>query len=354
MIQLSVNLPGHAYPIHIGQNALAETAPLLAQECPGRKAAIVSDETVWELHGRYLEELLSRQGLRATTVLVPPGETSKSLSRLEYLYHAFYRCGLTRKDPVIAFGGGVVGDLAGFAAATYLRGLPFIQMPTTLLAQVDASVGGKVAVNLEEGKNLVGSFYQPVLVIADTTLLTTLPRREWKAGLAEVVKYAAIGEDKLGAILAASGGGKERLDEIIYLCCQSKARFVERDERDADERMMLNFGHTFGHAIERYHGFTKYNHGEAVAIGMALAARTGVLLGVSAPDTETKLIRLLETCELSYRLTDPFEELIPLMTGDKKNTGQDITLVLLKKIGAPLLYKIQPERLERLFKEDVQ
>ncbi len=351
MIQLDINLPGRSYPILIGENVLQEQAGLLASYCPGGTVAVVSDEKVWSLHGPDLEKILKGLGLAYTAAIIPQGETSKSLAMLEKLYKEFFRYGLKRNHAVIAFGGGVAGDLAGFAASTYMRGLPFIQIPTTLLAQVDSSVGGKVAVNLEEGKNLVGSFYQPNLVLADTGLLASLPRREWLSGLAEVVKYAAIGAGSLPSLLAGPEAIRQNLEQIVYLCCKQKAAYVEKDERDTGERMFLNFGHTFGHAIEKYHDYQKYNHGEAVAIGMALAARTGQLLGLSEKGTAKTLMETMDKAGLTYTLTDKLSHIIPLMTGDKKNQSSEITLVLLKKLGSPILHAISQTELMHLLKE---
>ncbi len=353
MIQLDINLPGRSYPILIGENILQEQSRVLASYCPGGMAAVVSDEKVWSLHGPYLEEILKGLGLAYTAVIIPQGETSKSLAMLEKLYKEFFRCGLKRLHAVLAFGGGVTGDLAGFAASTYMRGLPFIQIPTTLLSQVDSSVGGKVAVNLEEGKNLVGSFYQPDLVLADTGLLASLPQREWLSGLAEVVKYAAIGEESLIPLLKSPETIRQNLEQIVYLCCKRKAYYVEKDERDTGDRMFLNFGHTFGHAIEKYHDYQKYNHGEAVAIGMALAARTGELLGLSRDGVAAALAGIMDQAGLSYVLDDDLQEIIPLMTGDKKNQSSEITLVLLQRLGCPFLHAISQQELLHLLKEAV-
>lgn len=350
--KLEIRLPGKFYPILVGEGALTQCAGEIAGRVPDGRAAVVSDETVWALHGPLLEDALREKGIKTVRVLVPPGEGSKSLEALAGLYKEFARSGLRRSDPVIAFGGGVVGDLAGFAASTYMRGVPLIQVPTTLLSQVDSSVGGKVAINLEEGKNLVGSFYQPQLVVADTGLLSTLPEREWKAGMAEVVKYAAIGEKSLPELLADPRKTRERLERIVYLCCRCKARYVKNDERDTGRRMVLNFGHTFAHALERYHAYGKYCHGEAVAIGMALALRTGVLLGVTESEAEAQLTGLMLANGLSITPEEPMEELASLMTGDKKNSGDSITLVLLEGIGRPVLRRIGRSELTELLKGD--
>ncbi|MDR3121578.1 MAG: 3-dehydroquinate synthase [Clostridiales bacterium] len=352
MITLNIRLPGRSYPIQIGDGILERALPELFCGRPAKKAAVVSDETVWSLHGARLEAALRGHGVDFAATILPAGEASKSLNAFERLLRAFARQGLHRNDPVIAFGGGVVGDLAGFAASAFMRGVPFAQIPTTLLAQVDSSVGGKVAVNLPEGKNLVGSFYQPALVIADTGLLASLPRRELNAGLAEVVKYAAIGCDGLLPLLETKAGetpGPDRLARIVELCCVCKAGYVERDERDTGDRMMLNFGHTFGHAVEKYFQFERYNHGEAVAIGMALAARAGLLLGLTPRETLTQITDLLDAAGISDAAPCSPTELIPLMLGDKKSGEGELTLILLRAFGAPFAHKIRPERLLALF-----
>lgn len=351
MSRLDVKLQNRTYGIIFGNNVIAEASGLLLENCPDKRAAVISDDNVWGLHAQQLTAALSDLGIEISQIVIPHGEKSKSLDMLKHIYSELFRYGIKRSDPVVAFGGGVVGDLAGFAAASYMRGVPFIQIPTTLLAQVDSSVGGKVAVNLEQGKNLVGSFYQPCLVLAGTQVLSTLPAREWNAGMAEVVKYTALGETELLSLLEAPGDAAEKLQHITYLCCKCKAGFVERDERDTAERMMLNFGHSFGHAIEKYHNFEKYNHGEAVAVGMALALRTGVMLGITEPETEQRFLRLMDTCGLRYELTDDIAELIPLMMGDKKNIGGDISLVLLRKFGEPFIYKISEQALRKMWKE---
>ncbi len=339
------------YRIMIERGALKASGELIAGFCPGKKAAVISDENVFALHGEGLRALLGAHGIAHCECIIKPGEGSKSLSRLEYLFGEFHAFGLSRKDPVIAFGGGVVGDLAGFAAATYMRGAPFIQIPTTLLAQVDSSVGGKVAVNLPQGKNLIGSFYQPRLVIADTSLLKTLPEREMKAGLAEIIKYAALEPDPSLLRLLEEGSLEENLEEIVHLCLMSKAGFVEADERDEGQRMALNFGHTFGHAIELLHGFEGINHGEAVAVGMGLAARASEKLGLCGGATRIRLLRLMDKHGLDHSCRDDIKKLIPLMAGDKKNTDGLISVMLPEQIGVVTERRLTEQELtERLTK----
>lgn len=349
MLRLEVSLPGYAYPI-LCAPGLVESAAFPETFHP-EKAVVVSDTTVWALHGARLESALRLRGILYQVSVLPPGEASKSLDAAGRLYHDCHRFALQRGDAVIAFGGGVVGDLAGFVAATYMRGVPFVQVPTTLLAQVDASVGGKVAVNLPEGKNLVGAFYQPIFVLADTALLTTLPQREWRAGMAEVIKYAALGENDLADLLTHPHTVREEPEKIVFRCCRCKAGYVERDERDTSVRMLLNFGHSFGHAIEKYYGFQRLNHGEAVACGMILAAHTGELLGLTAPGTEAELQRLTAVHGLDWHLEAAVTDVIPFMTGDKKNCGGAMSLILLRKMGDPVLHRITPQDLTQLWQE---
>jgi 3-dehydroquinate synthase len=349
MTKVIVNLPGREYPIIIGERVLQTQAARLAELCPDKKAAVVTDENVYRRHGAFFEKLLCELGLAALTVRVPAGEQSKSFGELERLCREFARFGLSRRDPVIAFGGGVVGDLAGFAAASYMRGVPFVQIPTTLLAHVDSSVGGKVAVNLPEGKNLAGSFYQPALVLSDTSLLSTLPRREALSGMAEVIKYAAIGETELMGALSVPGDISGEYGNIIEHCVRRKAGYAERDERDTGERMLLNFGHTFGHAIEKTGNFEKYTHGEAVALGMGLAVQTGIRLGLTEPAAQDTLETLCRARGINLRYDGDIKALIPLLLGDKKTSGARITLILLRKFGEAFAYAANEDELLKIW-----
>ncbi len=329
MRELEVNLSENAYTIEIGKNAV-NCLPFMED------AVVVTDENVAALYPEQIKALAKH------SVVVSAGEKSKSLAVLESLYQAFARCGLHRNSTVIAFGGGVVGDLAGFAAATFMRGVPYIQVPTTLLAQVDSSVGGKVAIDLEEGKNLVGAFYQPKKVVADTEILKTLPPREWRTGLGEVVKHGMLGNARILEILKKDSY-MEDIDELVYENCKTKAAVVERDEREAGERMYLNLGHTFGHAIEKCSGYGTYTHGEAVAMGMVLAVKTGVALDLTAPETLPLLTGILDRHGIGYKLPNGMRirDLVPLMLGDKKNTDETIRLVLLRRVGEPFLHPMK-------------
>ena len=284
-IVVPVPLPGRAYDIVVGRGLLAEAGARIAA-LDARAAAIVTDEQVGPRYARQLADSLAASGLRTATVMVPPGEGSKSFTEFGRVCEALLTARIERGDVVVALGGGVVGDLTGFAAAVLRRGVRFVQIPTTLLAQVDSSVGGKTGINAPQGKNLVGAFHQPSLVLADTGLIDTLPPRELRAGYAEVPKYGLIAdaaffawcEARWRGIFAGSG---ER-DEAVAQSCRAKAAVVLRDEREEGERALLNLGHTFGHALERVTGYdsARLVHGEGVAIGMAQAFRFSARLGL--------------------------------------------------------------------------
>ena len=339
MKTLLVDLPGRSYPIYIGGGLLAQAGELTAKHIGTGRIFIVSDENVWPLYGPALVGNYAALGVQADHIVLPPGEGSKSIDALERIWNAMASSGHRRTDALVALGGGVIGDLAGFAASTYMRGVPFVQVPTTLLAQVDSSVGGKVAINLGAGKNLVGAFYQPSLVIADLELLSTLPDREFAAGMAEVIKYAVLFDPVMLEEL------KDRTEDIVYRCCDYKRRLVIRDEQDRGERMLLNLGHTFGHAIEKTGGYTTHTHGEAVAAGMVLAAKASRALGVSKTDLAPALERALRQYGLPTDCLFPWKTIVTAMRADKKNSGGDITLIMLEDFGKPVIRRIPVEAL---------
>ncbi len=326
------------YDIVIERGLLRRAAPLLGAYA-GRRAAVVADEHTATLYGRALLCALRKAGAEATLLTLPAGETTKSAEQLFALYDAFLAAGLTRADAVFALGGGVIGDLAGYAACTYLRGVDFIQVPTTLLAQVDSSVGGKVAVNHPRGKNLLGAFYQPRLVLIDPNTLSTLDERQFGAGLGEVVKCGCIADSALFELLESLGSRKAlvpHLPEIVARCCALKARYVREDPHDHGVRMQLNFGHTLGHALENALGYGRMLHGEGVCIGMAAAARWGERKGVTPPGTAKRLVALLDAYGLPSALPQGLspEQLAETMALDKKAEGRTVRAVLLNRIGA--------------------
>jgi 3-dehydroquinate synthase len=338
MQTLTVDLGARSYPIHVG-SGLLQRAGLLAPHLPYKRAALISNETVFPLFGARLLENLARSGVETVPVILPDGESYKTWETLDRIFDALLSHALDRKSTLIALGGGVIGDLAGFAAATYQRGVPFIQIPTTLLAQVDSSIGGKTAVNHARGKNMIGAFYQPKLVLADTDTLKTLPQREFCAGLAEVIKYGLIRDAEffswlemhLDNLLARDAVA---LTHAILRSCENKAAVVASDEREQGERALLNLGHTFGHAIEAALGYGEWLHGEAVATGMVMAARLSSECGHCTEADLKRTIAILERAGLPVRAPAiAAGRMLELMQLDKKNESGQIRLILLNRIG---------------------
>lgn len=336
-ISVPVALGECSYRVMIGPGLLAQAGELIAQAMGEPRAFVVTNPVVQRLHGEALARGLG--GMQAEVLLVPAGERAKTLRRAGLLYDRLLALGADRRSAIIAFGGGVIGDLAGFVAATYMRGVPYVQVPTTLLAQVDASVGGKVAVDHSKAKNLIGAFHQPRLVLADTRPLATLPAREYRAGLAEVVKHGVIACPALFAWLEQSVAALARREEgalvhAVARSCEIKADVVQRDEREEGLRAILNYGHTVGHALEVVTGYRAFPHGEAVAIGMVAAARVARGLGMCERRECARLERLLEALDLPTRLPPvPASALLTTMQADKKALGGAPRLVLPRAIG---------------------
>lgn len=355
-----VDLGAKAYDIVIAPGALAGLGALIAGLSPGARVAIVSDSTVESLHGDALQSALAGKVAVLATLAVPPGESSKCFAELERIVGALLDARVERGDLVIAFGGGVVGDLAGFAAAVLRRGVRYVQVPTTLLAQVDSSVGGKTGIDTAHGKNLVGAFHQPCLVVADTALLDTLSPREFRAGYAEVAKYGLIDDPGFFAWLEGSwrevfAGGPARI-RAIATSCRAKARAVAADEREQGPRALLNLGHTFGHAIETSAGFTgRLVHGEAVAIGMVLAFGFSAKLGLCSPADEDRVARHLAAVGLPTRPSHmegglpSADRLLQLIGQDKKIERGALTFVLTEGIGRAFVRKDVPAATVREF-----
>jgi 3-dehydroquinate synthase len=339
-----VALGDRAYDIHVGRGLLNEAGARIAI-LGARSCAVVTDTRVGGLYGEALSSSLTDRGLRTSLVAVPPGETSKSYAELERVCEALLAAKVERGDLVVALGGGVVGDLAGFAASIVRRGIRFVQIPTTLLAQVDSSVGGKTGINSVHGKNLIGAFHQPSLVLADTALLDTLSPREMRAGYAEVVKYGLIDDRRFFAWCEDNwrgvfSGGPER-DEAVAQSCRAKAAVVVRDEREDGDRALLNLGHTFGHALER---IVRYDperlvHGEGVAIGLCLAFRFSARLGLCSEEDAARVEAHLRTVGLPTRLhhvpggPGRVEDLLDAMAQDKKVKSGALTFILARGIG---------------------
>ena len=343
-IVVPVALGARAYDIVIGRGLLASLGERIKNLRPDARVAIVTDETVAAHHLAAAEAALKAAGIDSAPILVPAGEGSKNYATFEKVCEAIIAARVERNDLVVALGGGVIGDLAGFAAACARRGLDFVQVPTTLLAQVDSSVGGKTGINSRQGKNLVGAFHQPVLVVADSALLDTLPKREFRAGYAEVAKYGLLGDAAFFAWLEknwqdvfAGGPGREH---AIAVCCRAKAGIVARDERETGERALLNLGHTFGHALEAGCGFSdRLLHGEAVALGIALAFEFSAKKGLIAASDAARASAHLAAVGLPTHLTDvsggipTVDVLMDLIAQDKKVRRGSLTFILVRGIG---------------------
>ena len=352
MQTLNVDLGARSYAIHIGAGIIERAGELLAQAGLRGKVAVVTNPTVAPLYLDGMLKTLANSGFAAIPILVPDGEEHKNFPSLQIIYDRLIAERFERKSYVLALGGGVVGDLAGFAAATYLRGVPYVQVPTTLLAQVDSSVGGKTGVNHADGKNLIGAFYQPRLVLIDVDALATLPRRELVAGLAEVIKYGVIEDPALFALLEAQIGKLLQLDrdlliQTIATCCAIKAKVVEADEREDDYRAVLNFGHTVGHALEAVTHYTQFLHGEAVGVGMAKAAALSRRQGFCDQRSLERIIALLKQTGLPTEVPSAvaMPSLIQAMEVDKKAAGGQIKFVMCNGIGKTRFHLLSPREI---------
>jgi 3-dehydroquinate synthase len=339
MRTLNVSLADRSYAIHIGAGLLAQ-AELITTVLPQKRAALVTNETVAPLYLERLSEALAARGVAIVPIVLPDGEAHKNWQTLNTIFDTLLEHRCERKTAIIALGGGVVGDVAGFAAAVYLRGVPFVQIPTTLLSQVDSAVGGKTAINHPLGKNMIGAFYQPRVVLADTDTLATLPDRELSAGLAEVIKYGLIRDAAFfdwldGNIERLLAKEPEALAYAIEESCRNKAEVVAADERETGVRATLNFGHTFGHAIEAGTGYGTWLHGEAVAAGMVLGATLGQRLGHLTQGDVARVTDLIARARLPVEAPAlGVERYLELMGHDKKVEGGRLKFVLLERIGA--------------------
>lgn len=352
---VEVSLGKRSYSIHIGQMVLG----MLGKYLPASwdQVALVSNPTVAGLYASQVTDSLDKVKVKNQLFLVPDGEEYKTLESAASLYDQFLEAGLTRMSGVVALGGGVIGDLTGFVAATYMRGLPFIQLPTTLLAQVDSSVGGKVAVNLPQGKNMVGCFYQPQLVLSDLETLKTLPKEELKNGVVEIIKCGfLIGEPFLSCLEKNMSQllclDKDVLTEVVSHCCEFKAQVVAEDERDFHRRHILNYGHTVGHAIEVLTSYSAYSHGQAVSVGMMMAARISEELGLANQTLVDRQEAILKLAGLPTQMPSlKSEEVLKQILTDKKRTGEESVFVLLKDAGKPLLKEVAGEVIVKVLQE---
>ena len=356
--KLNVDLGERSYPIVIGKHLLEQTA--FADYIPGTRVVIVTNTIVAPLYLERLTSMLTAAGKHCLSIVLPDGEEEKNIDNLMKVFDALLENKCDRKTTLLALGGGVIGDLTGFAAATYMRGVPFVQIPTTLLAQVDSSVGGKTAINHPLGKNMIGAFYQPQSVIADTSTLMSLPTRELSAGLAEVIKHGAIidaeffqwQEKNIAKLMARDD---HALAYAIQRSCEIKAEVVRQDERETGLRAILNFGHTFGHAIEAGLGYGEWLHGEAVGCGMLMAADLSVRMGYMDAADRDRLVALVKAAGLPTVAPDLGKDRwLDLMEVDKKNEGGKIKFILLKPLGNALVTSAPAEHLEATLSACVQ
>ncbi len=339
-MELTVNT-SKRYTIRIERGALDQLGAYCASLfAPGKKAVVITDTHVAPLYLERVSTSLRNAGFDVTSCAFPAGEPSKRLSTIEGIYGHMAQAHITRSDFAVALGGGVTGDMAGFAAASYLRGIPFVQVPTTLLSQVDSSVGGKTGVDLPQGKNLVGAFWQPSFVLIDPDTLNTLSPHFFADGMGEVIKYGCIKSRALFDLLIETEDIPSIMEDVIYRCVDIKRDVVERDEFDTGERALLNFGHTFGHALEKLHQYQGLSHGAAVGIGMVMMARLGEKAGFTAPGTADKIAAALEKYHLPVHSDLPLSQIVEATASDKKSTGSSINLVLLKDIGESFVHKV--------------
>lgn len=336
LLELKIDLAERSYPIIIQKGLINSIQDRIKEIYKGKKIFILTDDNVNTYYGNKIVDSLQEAGYEVKLMALEPGEHSKSFTILPKIYDEMLDFKLTRSDLVLTLGGGVIGDIGGFVASTYLRGVKFIQVPTSLLAQVDSSVGGKVAVDLLRGKNLVGSFYHPIAVLIDPQVLNTLSDEFFVDGMAEVIKYGCIKDKKFFDFLNSLDTKEKLMDnieEIIYTCCNIKKLTVERDEKDKGERMLLNFGHTLGHAIEQYYNYSKYTHGVAVAIGMYEITKISEEKGFTKEGSAEQIKEILIKNNLPYEMDVNMEDIIQGIELDKKNLGNDLNLILLKEIG---------------------
>ncbi|NWO19501.1 3-dehydroquinate synthase [Leptotrichia sp. oral taxon 223] len=353
---LNVGLGGNSYDIVIGENFFERFPEYIRKVYGGKKLFVITDSNVDRIYNNEYEKMF--KGFNYTIYVLKAGEKNKHIGIMPAIYSAMVNAGLTRKDMVVAFGGGVVGDIAGFAAASYMRGIDFIQIPTTIVSQVDSSVGGKVGVDLPEGKNLIGAFHQPKLVLIDNYFLNTLTNRYFYDGFAEIVKYGCIYDknffEKLENIVKSAGFSKtdenykqklrehlmKYVNELVYRSCEIKKEVVEKDEKENNLRMILNFGHTIGHAIEQFTNYEKYSHGEAISAGMVDITKIGERKGITKKNEFVRIEKLLKALNLPVEIKYPEDKISEIMKRDKKSTSDGINFVFLVEIGKVEIVKM--------------
>lgn len=358
MLTVSVNLGARSYPIHLGEGLLDRVGQFARDGRIEGKIGIVTNPTVASHYLARVQHSLDDEGYETVAMSIPDGEEHKNLESLAMIYDRLIEHRFDRSSTLFALGGGVIGDLTGFAAATFLRGIPYVQLPTTLLAQVDASVGGKTAVNHERGKNLIGAFYQPRMVLIDVRTLHTLPTREYVAGIAEVIKYGIIDDASFFAFLEHNlhqlmNVEPSVVEQAIATSCRIKARVVEQDEREEGRRAILNFGHTLGHALESFTAYERFLHGEAVAIGMLQAALLSAKEGLLTSDELYRIKDLVRSAHLPWQIPPDIslQDLISDMEVDKKSLAGKIKFVLCNGIGATRFQRLTPEEILQKLEE---
>ena len=344
MQKIELTLPQHQYSIYIESGLINNASSIISQIFTTRKVAVITDSNVYSIYGDAVKKDMSASGFEVEFIVLEPGEESKSIKNLEHIYNKLLDFSANRDTLLLALGGGVIGDITGFAASTYLRGIKYVQIPTSVIAQVDSSVGGKVAVNLERGKNLIGSFYHPHAVLIDPEVLRTLSDRFFYDGMAEVIKYGLIRDAELFDNLMKYKTKDEILNNIEYIistCCSIKRDIVERDEKDTGERMLLNFGHTIGHGIEAYYEYKTYTHGEAVAIGMYSISGIGEQLGLTDMGCSEKIRKILEQYNLPYKAPVDVDKLLSIVMNDKKVFDDGLNFILIRKVGNSYINKVR-------------
>lgn len=347
MKKLTVNV-NDKYDILIEKGLLSMAGEFVSNVLKCKKIVLISDTNVFPIYGKDVKNSLIKQGYDVFEFVFKAGEASKKASTVIEMVEFMAENRLTREDGVVALGGGVCGDMAGFAAAIYLRGIKFVQIPTSLLSQVDSSVGGKTAVDLPQGKNLCGAFHQPSLVIIDPNVLDTLSDEFFADGMGEVIKAGCIKSEKLFERLE-NENPKDFIEDMIYECLDIKRQVVENDEKEHGERALLNFGHTCGHAIEKLWNFEHVTHGEAVGIGMVMISRVGEKLGITEDGTADKIINVLKKNNMKLSDSHSIEEIVDAMSADKKRTGTVMKFVMLKKIGDSFIYPVNNDDIAGIF-----
>jgi 3-dehydroquinate synthase len=354
MKNISINLKDVSYNIFIEEGLLNKLGSLFKQNFKSKKVVIVTDDNVNKYYGDKVLEQFTLNGFDTHKIVLKHGEKSKSLSVAEQIYGELVEFNINRDSMLVALGGGVIGDLTGFVASTFLRGIKYVQIPTSLLAQVDSSVGGKVAVNLNQGKNLVGSFYHPSAVFIDPIVLNTLEKRFFSDGMSEVIKYGCIKDEVLFNRLdnnIATPDNEKFMEEIIYTCCNIKKMVVEKDEKDLGDRMILNFGHTIGHAIEKYYNFSNYSHGEGVAIGMYNICKISESKGLTIKDVSDRIRKILIKYNLPYDMPNvEQDEILKAIKTDKKTMDKGLNFIIIEDIGKVFLHNVKSEDIEQFLK----